>query len=591
MNRKGQVTIFIIVAVVLISLVAGYFLLKDKLFVPEVPSNIEPVYIDFLTCLENEVLVGVDVLETQAGYIYLPDFEAGSEYMPFGSQLNFLGNPVPYWYYISGNNIQKEQVPSKNDMENDLEKFIEEKIRRCKFDSYYDEGFEISQGITKGEETSLIKTHNLVVDSKLGALYNSAKKIYSKEQEELFLEEYAVDILRLYAPVDGVELTCSPMVWSAEKIFDNLKEAIEENTLTLKSRNGDFKLKQEDEYFVLDLGVNENVRFINSRNWSNGFEVAPSEGSILISKPVGNQAGLGILGFCYVPYHFVYNVRYPVLVQISDEEEIFQFPMAVVLQGNNPREALDATASELSAPELCEYKNNFVKVSVYDSNLNPVEAEISYECFGSSCNIGKTSEGKLIEEFPQCVNGYIQTRAEGYEDFKYLFSTTEEGSVDIILNKIYSINLNLKLDGVNYNNDAIISFISDKSSRTIVYPQQKEIELSEGQYEVQVAIYKNSSLKLESTSSRQCIEIPQSGVGGLVGVTEEKCFEIEIPSQIISNVLIGGGKQNYYLLESELKNSNLVEIDADSLSTPTSIEELQNNYIIFENKNLDITFK
>jgi len=96
---------------------------------------------------------------------------------------------------------------------------------------------------------------------------------------------------------------------------------------------------------------------------------------------------------------------------------------------------------------------------------------------------------------------------------------------------------------------------------------------------------------LESTSSRQCIEIPQSGVGGLVGVTEEKCFEIEIPSQIISNVLIGGGKQNYYLLESELKNSNLVEIDADSLSTPTSIEELQNNYIIFENKNLDITFK
>jgi rod shape-determining protein MreC len=31
-------------------------------------------------------------------------YEASSEYMPFSSQLDFLGNPVPYWYYISGNN-------------------------------------------------------------------------------------------------------------------------------------------------------------------------------------------------------------------------------------------------------------------------------------------------------------------------------------------------------------------------------------------------------------------------------------------------------------------------------------------------------
>ena len=48
--------------------------------------------------------------------------------MPFSSQLNFLGDFIPYWYYVSGNNIQKEQMPSKNDMEEQLEEFIEEKI-------------------------------------------------------------------------------------------------------------------------------------------------------------------------------------------------------------------------------------------------------------------------------------------------------------------------------------------------------------------------------------------------------------------------------------------------------------------------------
>ena len=71
-----------------------------------------------------------------------------------------------------------------------------------------------------------------------------------------------------------------------------------------------------------------------------------------------------------------------------------------------------------------------------------------------------------------------------------------------------------------------------------------------GQYEIQVYIYRNSSLKLESTTKEQCIEIPQSGIGGFFGLTQEKCFDIEIPSQIVSSALSGGGKENYLLVEN-----------------------------------------
>ena len=614
MNKKGQVTIFIIVAIVLVSLVAGYFLFKDKLFSSNIPASVEPVYTKFLSCLEEETFLGISVLQTQGGYIDLPNFEPGSEYMPFGSQLNFLGNPIPYWYYVSGNNIQKEQVPTKTEMQNSLADFIEEKIKTCEFDSFYDEGFEIFSGdanakisikdnkvevdlnmnlkITKEEETSTTKNHNIVINSNLGKLYTSAKEIYSKEQKELFLEEYAVDTLRLYAPVDGVELTCSPKIWNPENIFDTLEEAIEANTLALKNKGGEYSLnKKEDEYFVIDLGINEEVRFINSRNWANAFEVSPSEGSLLISEPVGNQAGLGVLGFCYVPYHFVYNIRYPVLIQVIEGDEIFQFPMAVVLQNNNPREPLSIDTSQFQGPELCEYKNNLVEVNVFDTNLKPVEAEISYECFGSSCSIGKTKNGQLSANFPQCVNGYIQTRSQGYVDSKYLFSTTQEGNVDIILDRHYSINIDLKLDNINYDGEAIISFISNRDSKTIVYPDQTEVELSEAQYEIQVFIYKNSSLRLDATTHKQCIESPQSGISGIFGLTEEKCFEVEIPSQIISNVLVGGGKENYYILEDELKDSNTIQINAEKLQTPKTIEELQTNYAIFETKDLGVVFK
>ncbi|MGD9276445.1 MAG: hypothetical protein PVJ67_04690 [Candidatus Pacearchaeota archaeon] len=612
MHKKAQVTVFIIIGIVLVSLVAGYFLFKDKLFTSQIPASIEPVYTKFLSCLEEEVNVGIDVLGTHAGYIDLPDFETGSSYMPFGSQLNFLGNPIPYWYYVSGNNIEKEQVPTKLEMQKDLADFIEEKVRGCEFDSFYEEGFEISQGapsakvtikggsvevdlnmnleISKNEDSSIIKNHNVIINSELGNLYSSALEVYEKEQGELFLEEYAVDTLRLYAPVDGVELTCSPKVWNPEEVFDELGEAIEANTLALKNKGGDFSLtKKENEYFVLDLGVDEDVRFLNSKTWANGFEVAPAEGSILISKPVGNQAGLGVLGFCYVPYHFVYDVKYPVLVQVSKGDEIFQFPLAVVLENNNPRRTLEVEIEEIEEVNLCEYKNNQVEVNIYDSGLNSVDAEISYECFGSSCDIGRTENGKLIANFPQCVNGYIQTRAEGYVDSKFLFSTTDEGSVDIILDRNYLIDIDLSLDGKVYDDEAIISFAGDKFSKTIVYPETSEVELTEGQYEIEVFIYRNSSIKLEATTHEQCIETAQEGLGGIFGLTEERCFEIEIPSQIISNVLVGGGKQNYYILEDELK-SGAIEISSESLPMPKTIEDLQTNYAAFESKDLGVMF-
>ena len=344
-NKQAQVTIFVIVAIILVATIAGFFVFRDSFIGEKIPSDVEPIYNDFLICLEEKTLTGIDVLESQAGYIYLPDFEPGSLYMPFSSQLDFLGNQIPYWYYVSGNNIQKEQVPSKENMELQLAEFVEEKISNCIFEKYYEQGFEIKFGesqakinvkenevevdlemdfaISKGEESFVVDSHEISVNSKLGVLYNSAKKIYEEEQENLFLENYAVDTLRLYAPVDGVELTCAPMNWNADEIFDELEEAIEANTLALKVKGGDYSLKnKESEYFVLDIDVSEDVRFINSKTWSNSFEIN-SDSNILMANPIGNQPGLGFLGFCYVPYHFVYNIRYPVLIQVQNGAEIF----------------------------------------------------------------------------------------------------------------------------------------------------------------------------------------------------------------------------------------------------------------------------
>lgn len=609
-NQKGQVTIFVIIAILIVAAVGIFFVFKDDLIRTPIPVSIEPVYMQFLDCVEENVLVGIDVIESQGGYISLPEFEKGSGYYPFSSQLEFAGSAVPYWYYVSGNGFEKEQIPSLSYMENELEGFVESQIHDCDFNSYYDQGFlilkenpkakvnikdneikveiDMDMKIQKADEMALIKSHKISVDSYLGRLYNDAVDIYNKEQKDLFLEEYALDTLRLYAPVDGVEFTCSPEIWSADEVFNDLQEAIEANTNALKVKGGEYVLNnEENEYFVIDLGVRSNVRFMNSKTWPYSFEVLPSDGDILMAEPIGNQQGLGVLGFCYTPYHFVYDIKYPVMIQVYEGEETFQFPLAVVIDGNKERKALEGESFEIETIESCKYKNTMTNVQTIDRNGNEVLAEISYECSGEVCLMGQSP---LDAEFPQCVNGYVIADAEGYVTNKYLYSTLKEGSLSIILEKEYSNNVVLKLGGENYNAKAIISFVSDSNSKTILYPEQKKVDLSAGTYDIQVYIYEDSSLTLEAVTREQCVEILAPGLRGLMGIKTKECFDIDMPEQIVSEVLIGGGNSEYYILESQLLNSNTIEINADRLDTPNTLEELQKNYDIFETKSLGINF-
>ena len=605
-NQRGQITIFIIVAILIVGGIVTYLVLRDNLSVTNVPASVQPVYTNFLSCVEEQTLIGINLLESQAGYIELPDFVQGSTYMPFSSQLNFLGNPIPYWYYVSGNNIQNEQIPTEQDMEESLGDFIDSRISNCDFGDYYEEGFEISLGeskttvdikdgavtmkmdldlsITKGEDSVVVSTHNVEVKSNLFSLYNSALTVYEKEQSELFLENFGLDILRLYAPVDGVEITCSPLVWSAEEIFSDLKEAIETNTLALSTEE---PTTSDEKYFYIDANVNDGVRFINSQDWVYSFEVLPSEGNSLIADPVGNQEGLGTLGFCYVPYHFVYDLKYPVLVQVYDGDETFQFPLAVVIDGNQARNSLDTTALEIDN-EFCNDMNSLTSVNIYDSDLNPVEAKISYECFGTTCDIGETAAGVLQSEFPQCVNGFIIVSADGFQEKKYQYSSVDEGSISLILNKLYELEIDLNLGGSAYIQDALIYFVSDDDSIVVNYPDKTKVNLSDGDYTVSVYAYRNSSIQFQETTTEECIEVSSSGLGGFLGFTEEKCFEVTVPAQVITNVLAGGGQENYSFSDGVLKSSGTIQINADTFSVPTTIEGVQNNYLLFEESGLEI---
>ncbi len=626
-NKNAQITVFVILALVIIGSIVVYFLFKDKIFPVEVPSEIKPAYEYYSSCIQNVVEKGADIMSSQAGYIYLPEFRKGSEYAPFSSELGFMGLGVPYWYYITENGLKSEQIPSKKNMEAQLARYLKEEIAKCDFSSLKAQGYiiEVQEptsssmsiendkikgslnqkiSIAKGESNFILSSQSFETNSQLGDFYNKAREIYNYEKKSSFLENYSIDVLYTYAPVSGSEISCSPVYWNAYEVIDKLKLALEANIGAIKINGNYYTQAKNSDYFTvgkgeLDVGGNR-VNFIYSKDFPSRFEVWPTENNIMTAKPLGSQPGLSAMGFCYAPYKFVYDMSFPVLVQIynSDAKEIFQFPVAVVINKNVPRISAGGEVVEQTS-SICSNANTDITINTYNLNLEPVQADLKFRCLTEVCNIGKSkidNESGIASikvKVPQCVNGIIIANAEGYSEKKYTLSTNEEDSADIVLDKQYKLNLEVYIDG-SLTSDLAVLMIEERGENSsnfidsISYPGIKELKLSEGDYSLSLYVYKNSALTIPETTIRQCAEVPQTGIGGLFGMTEEKCSDITIPSQKINNMLYAGGKLNSYITPDMVENAKSIKIYARSIKLPSTIEEIQTSQEQIEGKAIEI---
>lgn len=612
-NKKAQLTLFIFITIVIVLAIILFFVFRGSFLGSSIPQNMRPVYDSYLDCLEDITEDGVYILGQQGGYIEVPEFVPGSSYRPFSNQLEFMGHPVVYWMYISGNNIIKEQIPTKEDMEAELETYVQDRLDLCKFTDYEVQGYAvfIEEGdvnvkikdssvtlnaenpltIYFGNDTVIVNKHNVDLDIRLGKMYDQAKELYNYEKTETFLEKYSIDTLRLYAPVDGVELGCTPIIFNDEEIRENLTKGLTANINSLKVKGSYYKLTdEENKYFVVNPGfkTDTNVNFIYDPSWPTRIEIYGDR----VAKPIGLQEGLSMLGFCYVPYHLVYDVNFPVLIQFWENDFFFQFPVSVIIEKNYAREALPPMyEAESIESEVCKYKNQNVKVYTYDSNLNPLPSRLQFRCLNSQCEIGqsKFSGTNAIYEgpMPECINGFIVASAEGYAETKHQISTNQETSADIILPKIYKMPLDLG----NVPGSAVITFSGEKHSTTVLYPDMKEAGLIEDYYNVSVFVYTDTKLTVQGISDQKCVDVPVEGIGGLFGLTEERCQEINIPDMEIESALIGGGKTQDYMTEDTLKKSRELNIEIPIFNEPQTIEDIQQNYVIVEDSPVYLSFE
>ena len=200
MNKRGQITIFIIIAIVIIASVGLYFAFRDKLNVGAYSPEVNRVKLFVEECLEDGGKEAVYEVSGNGGYRFKPDLS------------NNFGYP---YYYIN----QKSYLPSKDFIEKELSSYLVGYLGNCVRDFENFPDMEIYKGearirtsinqedvvfnikypltITKANKTSRIEEWSDVkIYARLGIIYNSISQfMQEQEQDENLCLDCLMDII------------------------------------------------------------------------------------------------------------------------------------------------------------------------------------------------------------------------------------------------------------------------------------------------------------------------------------------------------------------------------------------------------------
>jgi len=186
-SKRGQVTIFIIIGILIVVGVVLFFILSGDSTEeqPQVDVDIQPIYNYVQGCLDESVDEGIFYIAERGGYYNLSEVQ----------KTDILGIP----YYIQNTSIT---MISKQEMENQLSKSIEDDVSSCvdfkQFEDYeiksetltvdssiekekVDVDMEFPLNIRKGENTYQIENFKNTKQIRLGGIYDAISEYINQQ--------------------------------------------------------------------------------------------------------------------------------------------------------------------------------------------------------------------------------------------------------------------------------------------------------------------------------------------------------------------------------------------------------------------------
>ena len=179
---RSQTTIFIILTILIIIIIATLFILKPTK--QSTPQQIQPLQSSIQSCIEEISKQAIFHISERGGYYNLPD--------------TTLENTTPYYLYNDQN-----LIPTKEKIQREITLYIQDNLPKCIFIATEFSDFKITQqqpratteinptnieiniiyplSITKEEKTYQLENFKTNIPIRLGTIYNSIEQIIQEQ--------------------------------------------------------------------------------------------------------------------------------------------------------------------------------------------------------------------------------------------------------------------------------------------------------------------------------------------------------------------------------------------------------------------------
>ncbi len=213
-KRKGQITIFIIVAILLVAVIASFFLIQNNIFSSGGAKENIPDYVD--GCLQDSLMEAIYFNALQGGYfVAIPDLYSLSPKHAVAYENLYI--PV-YW------NLGNPEVPSLEDLQDQINLAVGFRMEDClkNFTNFKKQGYEIkTDGIQNIEVITTEKETKVILDFPIfvtKADETNEYKEFSKSTDFNLVEKY--EIVKKAIELQKLTPNDIPIVQFSELAFD-----------------------------------------------------------------------------------------------------------------------------------------------------------------------------------------------------------------------------------------------------------------------------------------------------------------------------------------------------------------------------------
>jgi len=383
MNKRAQVTIYIIIGIVILFSIATAVYVAHRLLVsPEEIATVDRPIKDYVeACIQQVGEQALLPVGASGGYLDPgnpvlsgQDFFVSKDPAEGDALLvsELTGDFIPYWFYMSTGNdckqcMMESMQPSIEQVKSQIDGYMEEHLEECihSFEPFLEQGYifetgDVQSDILLAEESTRFlvnypvtakkldvttKMENFVgvVDVPFKKMYDLAGRITKEEKEKAFLESFLFHFISLHTglemsklpPLGGVTHDKILVNWFRPMVEMNVQQLLLSyipliqlyNTKDARQVSAGDNVFEEGFYKGLYLKFLKekhpfNVNFMYLE-WPFYFDITPRSGEILTGEAHIQEWPFNFAtAFQTNYYEFYYDVSAPVMVEIRDPDAL-----------------------------------------------------------------------------------------------------------------------------------------------------------------------------------------------------------------------------------------------------------------------------